>query len=96
MIAIAVEIVFAFSLAASSAWLIRSRGGKAPASRILLLGGLAGLVFALAWLERLGQLDDEDAQVLQQIETATGYPVFNMPKLDEYYIGLRLDAAAAR
>ena len=34
--------------------------------------------------------------VIQQIETATGYPVFNMPKLEEYYIGLRLDAAAAQ
>jgi len=31
------------------------------------------------------------AEVLARIEAATGCTVFNMPKLDEFYIGLRLD-----
>ena len=38
--------------------------------------------------ERASQLKE----VLQRIETITGYPVYNMPKLEEYFIGLRLDA----
>ena len=33
--------------------------------------------------------------VVQTIEDVTGYPVYSMPKLEEYYIGLRLDVAAA-
>ena len=33
--------------------------------------------------------------VVQTIEDLTGHPVYSMPKLEEYYIGLRLDAAAA-
>jgi DNA-binding Lrp family transcriptional regulator len=34
--------------------------------------------------------------VIDKIETATGIEVYNMPKLEEYYIGLRLDAGAAQ
>lgn len=34
--------------------------------------------------------------VLQQIEQKTGYPVYNMPKLEEYYIGLRFEAGATQ
>lgn len=34
--------------------------------------------------------------VIDTIETATGIEVYNMPKLEEYYIGLRLDAGAAQ
>ena len=28
-------------------------------------------------------------EVLQEIEQATGYPVYNMPKLEEFYVGLK-------
>lgn len=31
-------------------------------------------------------------EVLQRIESLTGHPVYNMPKTEEYFIGLRLDA----
>lgn len=34
------------------------------------------------------QLDDIDT-VATQIEALTGYPVYNMPKIEEYYVGLR-------
>ncbi|MBT8122804.1 MAG: Lrp/AsnC family transcriptional regulator [Gammaproteobacteria bacterium] len=34
--------------------------------------------------------------VIDKIEAATGIEVYNMPKLEEYYIGLRLDAGAAQ
>lgn len=29
-------------------------------------------------------------EVITQIEAKTGYPVYNMPKLEEFYVGLRL------
>jgi DNA-binding Lrp family transcriptional regulator len=35
-------------------------------------------------------------EVLQRIESITGYPVYNMPKLEEYFIGLRLDAGVTQ
>ncbi len=31
-------------------------------------------------------------EVLRAIEKKTGYPVYNMPKLEEFYVGLRFDA----
>jgi DNA-binding Lrp family transcriptional regulator len=31
-------------------------------------------------------------EVIEEIRSRTGYAVFNMPKLDEYYVGLRLSA----
>lgn len=34
--------------------------------------------------------------VIDKIEAATGIEVYNMPKLEEYYIGLRLDAGVAQ
>ena len=34
--------------------------------------------------------------VIDKIEAATGIEVYNMPKLEEYYIGLRLDAGAVQ
>ena len=34
--------------------------------------------------------------VIDNIEAATGIEVYNMPKLEEYYIGLRLDAGAVQ
>jgi DNA-binding Lrp family transcriptional regulator len=42
-------------------------------------------VVATEWPERV-------AEVLAEIETATGLEVFDMPKLDEFFIGLRLEA----
>lgn len=30
-------------------------------------------------------------EVIAEIEHATGYPVYNMPKLEEFYIGLQLE-----
>ncbi len=29
-------------------------------------------------------------EVIEEIRSRTGYPVFNMPKLEEYYVGFRL------
>lgn len=37
---------------------------------------------------------DELPVVLERIGEVTGLTVYNMPKLDEFYIGLRLDAGA--
>jgi DNA-binding Lrp family transcriptional regulator len=34
--------------------------------------------------------------VIDKIRVATGIEVYNMPKLEEYYIGLRLDASVAQ
>lgn len=34
------------------------------------------------------QLDEVDT-VVQRIESLTGFPVYNMPKIEEYYVGLR-------
>ena len=34
------------------------------------------------------QLDDINA-VVSRIENLTGFPVYNMPKIEEYYVGLR-------
>lgn len=31
-------------------------------------------------------------ELLDDIEERTGYPVYNMPKLDEYFVGLKFDA----
>lgn len=32
------------------------------------------------------------AEVIGEIERATGYKVYNMPKLEEFYVGLRFEA----
>ena len=32
------------------------------------------------------------AEVIDAIENATGYPVYNLPKLEEFYVGLRFEA----
>lgn len=39
---------------------------------------------------------DRLPDVLQQIEQKTGYPVHNMPKIEEYYIGLRFEAGTTQ
>ena len=30
--------------------------------------------------------------VIEEIEQQTGYPVYNMPKLEEFFVGLRFEA----
>ena len=45
------------------------------------------LWFVLA-TETANQID----AVLDEIENRTGYKTYNMPKLDEYYVGLKFDA----
>jgi len=35
---------------------------------------------------------EEARSTLERIEAETGYPVYPMPKLKEYFVGLRLDA----
>jgi len=32
------------------------------------------------------------ASVIEEIEQETGYPVYNMPKLEEFFVGLRFEA----
>lgn len=32
------------------------------------------------------------SEVIDEIEQETGYPVYNLPKLSEYFVGLRLEA----
>ena len=44
------------------------------------------LWFVLA-VEETGRIPD----VLAEIESATGYPVFNLPKIEEFFVGLRLE-----
>jgi hypothetical protein len=31
-------------------------------------------------------------EVIDEIEKATGYSVYNMPKLEEFFVGLRFEA----
>ncbi|MDH3311163.1 MAG: Lrp/AsnC family transcriptional regulator [Gammaproteobacteria bacterium] len=42
-------------------------------------------VLATEWPERIGE-------VISEIEKATGYAVYNMPKLEEFFVGLRFEA----
>lgn len=44
------------------------------------------------WFVLATASEAELSDTLADIRTHTGYPVYNMPKLNEYYIGLRLDA----
>ena len=48
------------------------------------------------WFVLATETRDAIARTLARIEAQTGYPVYDMPKLDEYYIGLRLHAGDAR
>jgi len=43
--------------------------------------------FVLA-TENAGRINE----VLESIEKKTGYPVYNMPKLEEFYVGLKFEA----
>lgn len=42
------------------------------------------------WFVLATEHPGEQAQVIKQIEAATGLPVYNMPKQEEYYVGLYL------
>jgi len=42
------------------------------------------------WFVLATETPEEITQVLAAITAKTGYPVFNMPKLEEYFVGLQL------
>lgn len=41
------------------------------------------------WFVLATETEEELQATLRAIETETGYPVYNMPKLEEYYLNLR-------
>lgn len=43
------------------------------------------------WFVLATQSAGEQARVIEQIEALTGYPVYNMPKEQEYFVGLFFD-----
>ena len=43
------------------------------------------------WFVLGTETEQEIAHVIQDIEAITHYPVYNFPKLDEYYVGLKFD-----
>ncbi len=43
------------------------------------------------WFVLGTETEQEIADTIQEIETITHYPVYNFPKLDEFYVGLRFD-----
>ncbi len=43
------------------------------------------------WFVLATETEREIADVIREIEAMTHYPVYNFPKLDEYYVGLRFD-----
>jgi len=44
------------------------------------------------WFVLATETPSEHAAALERIERETGYPVYDMPKIKEYFIGLRLKA----
>jgi DNA-binding Lrp family transcriptional regulator len=44
------------------------------------------------WFVVATERPEQVAQVLAAIETATGYRVYDMPKVEEFYVGLKLEA----
>ena len=36
--------------------------------------------------------DEDKTRLLEEIEAAAGYPIYDMPKLNEFYVGLTFDA----
>ncbi len=44
------------------------------------------------WFVLAAETKAQLAILLEDIEKQTGYPTFEMPKLDEFYIGLKFDA----
>ena len=43
------------------------------------------------WFVLATETPERIDQVLEEIETATGYRVYNLPKKEEYYVGLRFE-----
>ena len=44
------------------------------------------------WFLIATEFSHQIESVIEDIEQATGYPVYNFPKLEEFYIGLKLNA----
>ncbi|MGZ0078371.1 Lrp/AsnC family transcriptional regulator [Methylomonas sp. YC3] len=44
------------------------------------------------WFVLATEQPEQVAKVIAEIERRTGLPVFNMPKISEYYVGLQLEA----
>jgi len=44
------------------------------------------------WFVLAAQSECQLAELLEDIERQTAYPAYKMPKLDEYYVGLKFDA----
>ncbi len=44
------------------------------------------------WFVLAAETESQLASLFEDIEKQTGYPTFDMPKLDEFYIGLKFDA----
>lgn len=44
------------------------------------------------WFVLATETTERISEVIDAIEQETGYPVYNMPKLAEYFVGLRLEA----
>ena len=44
------------------------------------------------WFVIATEFSHQIESVIEDIEQATGYPVYNFPKLEEFYIGLKLNA----
>ena len=44
------------------------------------------------WFVLATETPERIGEVIEEIERATGYKVYNMPKLEEFYVGLRFEA----
>jgi len=44
------------------------------------------------WFVLATETPEQQREAIADIERATGYPVYNMPKIKEYFIGLRFEA----
>ena len=44
------------------------------------------------WFVLAAETESQIKHLLEDIEKQTGYPTFDMPKLDEFYVGLKFDA----
>ena len=44
------------------------------------------------WFVLATETPERIDQVIAEIERETGYPVYNMPKREEFFVGLRFEA----
>jgi DNA-binding Lrp family transcriptional regulator len=44
------------------------------------------------WFVLAVETETQKQHILEKIEKNTGYPVYDMPKINEYYVGLKFDA----